>query len=60
MGGKLKKIQLSSKCGGSGSKLEDQFENCLKMHNFQILPPKFYNRGKFSVQKYVIKGLPAI
>ena len=41
-----------------GEKLRDKLENCLKMRYFQIFPQNFYNWGKFSVQKYTVKGLP--
>ena len=41
-------------------KLRNQLEDWLKMHYLQIFHSNSYNRVKFLVEKYVIKGLPTI
>ena len=46
--------------GGGRVKVEESVEKLSQNALFPNFVPKFYNRGKVLVQKYVIKGLPEI
>ena len=56
IGGKLKNPIAFKIWGRERVKVEKSVGNCPKMHYFHILPSNSYNRGKFLVEKYVIKG----
>ena len=59
-GGKFKNPIVLKMWGRERGKVEGSAGKLSQIALFSNFPPKFYNWGEISVQKYVIKGLPTI